>query len=207
MATSEIAILDYGLGNLRSVIRGLEAAGARPKITNDPETISSADGLLLPGVGAFAEGMNKLSPLIDLVKEEAAKKPLLGICLGMQMLLDESEEYGLHKGLGFVPGKVRLFPKQLGMKIPQMGWNTISPSSHPLFEGIPDETYVYFVHSYYADTISEYTIATTDYIVSYASAVSFGNVMGVQFHPEKSGNVGIKILKNYVQMTDRKSVV
>ncbi|HJJ43112.1 MAG TPA: imidazole glycerol phosphate synthase subunit HisH [Methanocorpusculum sp.] len=202
MATSEIAILDYGLGNLRSVIRGLEAAGARPKITNDPETISSADGLLLPGVGAFAEGMNKLSPLIDLVKEEAAKKPLLGICLGMQMLLDESEEYGLHKGLGFVPGKVRLFPKQLGMKIPQMGWNTISPSSHPLFEGIPDETYVYFVHSYYADTISEYTIATTDYIVSYASAVSFGNVMGVQFHPEKSGNVGIKILKNYVQMTE-----
>lgn len=202
MATSEIAILDYGLGNLRSVIRGLEAAGARPKITNDPETIRSADGLILPGVGAFAEGMNKLGPLIDLVKEEAAKKPLLGICLGMQMLLEESEEHGLHKGLGFVPGKVRLFPKRLGMKIPQMGWNTISPSSHLLFEGIPDETYVYFVHSYYADTTPEYTIATTDYTVSYASAVCSGNVMGVQFHPEKSGDVGIKILKNYVQMTE-----
>ncbi|HJJ29753.1 MAG TPA: imidazole glycerol phosphate synthase subunit HisH [Methanocorpusculum sp.] len=202
MATSEIAVLDYGLGNLRSVIRGLEAAGARPKVTNDPETIRSADGLLLPGVGAFAEGMNKLGPLISLVKEEAITKPLLGICLGMQMLLEESEEHGLHKGLGFVPGKVRLFPKRPGMKIPQMGWNTISPSNHPLFEGIPDQTYVYFVHSYYADTIPEYTIATTDYIVSYASAVCFDNVMGVQFHPEKSGDVGIKILKNYVQMTE-----
>ncbi|MDY3202130.1 MAG: imidazole glycerol phosphate synthase subunit HisH, partial [Methanocorpusculum sp.] len=125
MGTSEIAVLDYGLGNLRSVIRGLEAAGARPIITNDPEIIQSADGLLLPGVGAFAEGMNKLAPLIDLVKKEAANKPLLGICLGMQMLLEESEEHGLHKGLGFVPGTVRLFPKQPGMKIPQMGWNTI----------------------------------------------------------------------------------
>ena len=200
MGTSEIAVLDYGLGNLRSVVRGLEAAGARPKITNDPEVIQSADGLLLPGVGAFAEGMKKLTPLIDLVKEEAAKKPLLGICLGMQMLLEESEEHGSHKGLGFVPGMVRLFPKQPGMKIPQMGWNTISPSAHPLFEGIPDGTYVYFVHSYYADTTPEFTIAKTDYIVSYASSVSAGNVMGVQFHPEKSGEAGVRILENFVRM-------
>jgi len=202
MGTSEIAVLDYGLGNLRSVVRGLEAAGARPKITNDPEIIQSADGLLLPGVGAFAEGMSKLSPLIDLVKEEAAKKPLLGICLGMQMLLEESEEHGLHKGLGFVPGMVRLFPKKPGMKIPQMGWNTISPSAHPLFEGISDGTYVYFVHSYYADTTPEFTIAKTEYIVPYASAVGSGNVMGVQFHPEKSGDAGIRILKNFVQMIE-----
>lgn len=202
MGTSEIAVLDYGLGNLRSVVRGLEAAGASPKITNDPEIIQSADGLLLPGVGAFAEGMNKLAPLIDLVKKEAAKKPLLGICLGMQMLLEESEEHGSHKGLGFVPGTVRLFPKQPGMKIPQMGWNTISPSGHPLFDGIPDGTYVYFVHSYYADTTPEFTIAKTEYIVPYASAVGVGNVMGVQFHPEKSGDAGIRILKNYVQMTE-----
>ncbi len=202
MGTSEIAVLDYGLGNLRSVVRGLEAAGARPKITNDPEIIQSADGLLLPGVGAFAEGMSKLSPLIDLVKKEAAKKPLLGICLGMQMLLEESEEHGLHKGLGFVPGTVRLFPKKPGMKIPQMGWNTISPSAHPLFEGIPDGTYVYFVHSYYADTTPEFTIAKTEYIVPYASVVGVGNVMGVQFHPEKSGDAGILILKNFVQMIE-----
>ncbi len=202
MGTSEIAVLDYGLGNLRSVVRGLEAAGARPKITNDPEIIQSADGLLLPGVGAFAEGMSKLSPLIDLVKKEAAKKPLLGICLGMQMLLEESEEHGLHKGLGFVTGTVRLFPKKPGMKIPQMGWNTISPSAHPLFEGIPDGTYVYFVHSYYADTTPEFTIAKTEYIVPYASVVGVGNVMGVQFHPEKSGDAGILILKNFVQMIE-----
>ncbi len=202
MGTSEVAVLDYGLGNLRSVVRGLEAAGGRPKITNDPEIIQSADGLLLPGVGAFSEGMNKLAPLIDLVKKEAAKKPLLGICLGMQMLLEESEEHGLHKGLGFVPGTVRLFPKKSGMKIPQMGWNTISPSAHPLFEGIPDGTYVYFVHSYYADTTPEFTIAKTDYIVPYASAVGVGNVMGVQFHPEKSGDAGIRILKNFVQMIE-----
>lgn len=202
MGTSEIAVLDYGLGNLRSVVRGLEAAGSRPTITNDPEIIQSADGLLLPGVGAFAEGMSKLSPLTDLVKREAAKKPLLGICLGMQMLLEESEEHGLHKGLGFVPGCVRLFPRKSGMKIPQMGWNTISPSNHPLFEGISDGTYVYFVHSYYADTTPEFTIAKTEYIVPYASAVSAGNVMGVQFHPEKSGDSGIRILKNFVQMTE-----
>ncbi len=202
MGTSEIAVLDYGLGNLRSVVRGLEAAGPRPKITNDPEIIQSADGLLLPGVGAFAEGMSKLSPLIDLVKKEAAKKPLLGICLGMQMLLEESEEHGLHKGLGFVPGTVRLFPKKPWMKIPQMGWNTISPSAHPLFEGIPDGTYVYFVHSYYADTTPEFTIAKTEYIVPYASVVGVGNVMGVQFHPEKSGDAGILILKNFVQMIE-----
>ncbi|WP_319378560.1 imidazole glycerol phosphate synthase subunit HisH [uncultured Methanocorpusculum sp.] len=202
MGTSEVAVLDYGLGNLRSVVRGLEAAGARPKITNDPEIIQSADGLLLPGVGAFAEGMNKLAPLVDLVKKEAAKKPLLGICLGMQMLLGESEEHGLHQGLGFVPGTVRLFPKVPGMKIPKMGWNTISPSNHPLFEGISDGTYVYFVHSYYADTTPEFTIAKTEYIVPYASAVGVGNVMGVQFHPEKSRDAGIHILKNFVQMIE-----
>jgi len=202
MGTSEIAVLDYGIGNLRSVVRGLEAAGARPRITSDPEVVRSADGILLPGVGAFAEGMNKLAPLIGLVKDESTKKPLLGICLGMQMLLEESEEHGSHKGLGFVPGTVRLFPRQPGMKIPHMGWNTISPSAHPLFEGIPDGTYVYFVHSYYADTTPKFTLATTDYIVSYASAVGTGNIMGVQFHPEKSGDAGIRILRNFVQMTE-----
>jgi glutamine amidotransferase len=202
MGTSEIAVLDYGLGNMRSVVRGLEAAGARPTITSDPEVIRSAAGIVLPGVGAFAEGMDKLAPLRDLVLKEVEHKPLLGICLGMQMLLKESEEYGVHQGLGLVPGTVRMFPKKPGMKIPQMGWNTISPSAHPLFDGIPDGTYVYFVHSYYADTTPEFTIAKTEYIVPYASAVGAGNVMGVQFHPEKSGDAGIRILKNFVGMTE-----
>ncbi|HJJ87910.1 MAG TPA: imidazole glycerol phosphate synthase subunit HisH, partial [Methanocorpusculum sp.] len=150
---TSIAVLDYGLGNLRSVFRGLCAAGASPVITNDAEVISSADGILLPGVGAFAEGMEKLRPLISLVKSEAEKKPLMGICLGMQMLLEESEEHGVHEGLSFIPGRIRMFEKQAGLKVPQMGWNTISPSGdHPLFEGVAEGTYVYFVHSYYADT-------------------------------------------------------
>ncbi|MBE6507636.1 MAG: imidazole glycerol phosphate synthase subunit HisH [Methanocorpusculum parvum] len=200
---TSIAVLDYGLGNLRSVVRGLSAAGGDPVITNDAEVISAADGILLPGVGAFAEGMEKLSPLIPLVKKEAEKKPLMGICLGMQMLLAESEEHGIHKGLSFIPGKIRMFEKTPGLKVPQMGWNTISPcGNHPLFEGIEDGTYVYFVHSYYADTVPEATLAATEYGITYASAVGLGNVMGTQFHPEKSGDAGIRILGNFVSLCE-----
>lgn len=200
MSTSEIAVIDYGLGNLRSVVKGLERAGAKAVITSSEDDIKSADGILLPGVGAFAEGMEKLTHLIPLIREEAKEKPLLGICLGMQLLLEESEEYGLHKGLGLINGKVRMFPKTSGYKIPQMGWNTIKPSDHPLFDGIKDDTYVYFVHSYYAQTTSEMTLAETDYIIKYASAAGCGNVMGTQFHPEKSGDAGLKILQNFVSM-------
>ncbi len=200
---TSIAVLDYGLGNLRSVFRGLCAAGASPVITNDAEVISSADGILLPGVGAFAEGMEKLRPLISLVKSEAEKKPLMGICLGMQMLLEESEEHGVHEGLSFIPGRIRMFEKQAGLKVPQMGWNTISPcGNHPLFEGVAEGTYVYFVHSYYADTVPEATLAKTEYGITYASAVGCGNVMGTQFHPEKSGDAGIKILGNFVSLCE-----
>ncbi|MDU9376574.1 Imidazole glycerol phosphate synthase subunit HisH [Methanocorpusculaceae archaeon Sp1] len=201
-ATSKIAVIDYGLGNLRSVVRGLEAAGCRPVITADPELIASADGIVLPGVGAFAEGMEKLAPIRHVVEAAVLEKPLLGICLGMQMLLEESEEHGLHQGLGFVPGSVRKFAKVERMKVPQMGWNTITPTKHPLFADIPEGTYVYFVHSYYADTTPEFTIATTEYIVSYASAVANNNAMGVQFHPEKSGPAGLAILRNFVAMTE-----
>ena len=200
---TSIAVLDYGLGNLRSVFRGLSAAGAVPVITNNPEEIAAADGILLPGVGAFAEGMEKLSPLIPLIREEAKKKPLMGICLGMQMLLEESEEHGIHEGLSFIPGKIRMFERREGFKVPQMGWNTISPvGNHPLFEGIADGTYVYFVHSYYADTTPEATAATTEYGISYASAVASGNVMGTQFHPEKSGDAGLKILGNFISLCE-----
>ncbi|MDV0442574.1 imidazole glycerol phosphate synthase subunit HisH [Methanorbis furvi] len=201
-ATSKIAVIDYGLGNLRSVVRGLEAAGCRPVITAEPELIASADGIVLPGVGAFAEGMEKLAPIRHVVEAAVLEKPLLGICLGMQMLLEESEEHGLHQGLGFVPGSVRKFAKVERMKVPQMGWNTITPTTHPLFADIPEGTYVYFVHSYYADTTPEFTIATTEYIVSYASAVANKNAIGVQFHPEKSGPAGLAILRNFVAMTE-----
>ena len=132
---TSIAVLDYGLGNLRSVFRGLTAAGASPVLTADPEVIAAADGILLPGVGAFAEGMEMLAPLVPLIKEQAEEKPLMGICLGMQMLLEESEEHGIHEGLSFIPGRIRMFAKAEGFKVPQMGWNSISPQqNHPLFE-------------------------------------------------------------------------
>jgi len=196
-----IAIIDYGLGNLRSVSRGISAAGGTPVITKNTEEIQAADGILLPGVGAFAEGMDKVAPLLPLLKKEVERKPLLGICLGMQMLLEGSEEHGYHEGISFIPGQIRLFPKNVG-KIPQMGWNSITPKKHPLFEGIDAGTYVYFVHSYYADTTPEYTIAETEYGVHYASAVANGNVMGTQFHPEKSGDAGIKILGNYISLCE-----
>lgn len=196
-----IAILDYGVGNLRSVSRGLAAAGCTPVITNSQEVIHAADGILLPGVGAFGEGMKKLLPLIPLLKEEIEDKPLLGICLGMQMLLEGSEEHGFNEGLSLIPGQIRLFPKSVG-KIPHMGWNTIYPANHPLFDDVESGTYVYFVHSYYADTTPEYSIAETEYGIRYSSAVACGNVMGTQFHPEKSGEDGLRILSNFVSLCE-----
>ena len=196
-ATSKIAVIDYGLGNLRSVVRGLEAAGCCPVVTADPELLASADGIVLPGVG-----MERLAPVRRVVEAAVREKPLLGICLGMQMLLERSEEHGMHEGLGMIPGSVRRFPRMPGLKVPQMGWNTITPSDHPLFADVADGTFVYFVHSYYADTTAECTIARTEYIVPYASAVARGNAMGVQFHPEKSGPAGLGILRNFVAMTE-----
>ena len=150
----KIAIIDYGLGNLRSVIRGLEKAGANAVITCDAGEIASADGLVLPGVGAFHEGMDQLGPLQGTVVEAARQVPLLGICLGMQMLLETSEEHGIHKGLGLIPGNVKRFPRGSGQKVPHMGWNslTIEKTDNPLFAGFRQDEYVYFVHSYYADT-------------------------------------------------------
>jgi glutamine amidotransferase len=199
---TKIAIIDYGLGNLRSVIRGLEKAGAEAAITCDPEVITSADGLVLPGVGAFSEGMDQLGPLREIVVRESASVPLLGICLGMQMLMETSEEHGIHKGLGLIPGAVRRFPKTAGYKIPHMGWNSLSTTNrdHPLFAGFGPDEYVYFVHSYYADTAPEYTLTSTQYICPFASAVANGNACGVQFHPEKSGAVGLRLLGNFIGM-------
>jgi glutamine amidotransferase len=198
----KIAIIDYGLGNLRSVIRGLEKAGARAVITCDAAEIASADGLVLPGVGAFSEGMEQLGPLRDVVIQSSRKVPLLGICLGMQMLMETSEEHGLHNGLGLIPGKVRKFPRVAGFKIPHMGWNSLSVTNidHPLFAGFGPEEYVYFVHSFFVDTSPEHTLASTDYICSFASAAARGTCCGVQFHPEKSGATGLRLLKNFIAM-------
>ncbi len=198
----KIAIIDYGLGNLRSVIRGLEKAGANAIITSDKEEIAAADGLVLPGVGAFHEGMDQLGPLKDIVIEATRDVPLLGICLGMQMLMDTSEEHGIHTGLGLIPGRVRRFPRGSGQKVPHMGWNSlvIEQSDNPLFAGFGPDEYVYFVHSFYADTSPEYTLTSTEYICSFSSSVGCGNSYGVQFHPEKSGAIGLCLLNNFIGM-------
>jgi len=198
----KIAIIDYGLGNLRSVIRGLEKAGANAIITSDTEEIAAADGLVLPGVGAFREGMDQLGPLKEIVIEATRDVPLLGICLGMQMLMDTSEEHGIHPGLGLIPGRVRRFPRGSGQKVPHMGWNSlvIEQSDNPLFAGFGPDEYVYFVHSFYADTSPEYTLTSTEYICSFSSSVGCGNSYGVQFHPEKSGAIGLCLLNNFIGM-------
>jgi glutamine amidotransferase len=199
---TQIAIIDYGLGNLRSVIRGLERAGAQATITCNPEAIAAADGLVLPGVGAFHEGMDQLGELKTTITQAVQDVPLLGICLGMQMLLDTSEEHGIHAGLGLIPGNVKKFPRTPGMKIPHMGWNSlaINNKESPLFSGFKGNEYMYFVHSFYADTAPQYALTTTEYICPFASSIANGNVYGVQFHPEKSGAAGLRLLENFIGM-------
>lgn len=198
-----IVIIDYGIGNLRSVQKGLEHAGANPVISGEPEEILAADGVILPGVGAFVDAMNCLLPLKETVYEYAKSgKPMLGICLGQQLLMSTSEEGQLTDGLDLVPGKVVRFPKS-ELKVPHIGWNNIKiTQDHPLFKGIPEGAFVYFVHSYYVDTDPEHTLAACEYGLEFAASVvnSKGNVMGTQFHPEKSGDVGLQILKNFVGM-------
>lgn len=204
-----IAIIDYGVGNIFSLCSSFGAIGAEAVLTGDKDVVHRADKLILPGVGAFGDAAKKLRDcgLWDVVLEEAAAgKPLLGICLGMQLLFEESHEYGVHKGLGLIPGKVVPIAPEVpvGTKIPHIGWNALyfpkdKPIS-PLFEGLKEGDHVYFVHSYYATDCGENTIATTEYYAELTAAVAKGNVYGTQFHPEKSGEVGLRILKNFAQM-------
>jgi len=211
---AEVVVVDYGLGNLRSVTRGLERAGAGVDIVDDPGAIDSADGVVLPGVGAFSEGMDNAGPFRDaLVDAAAAGTPLFGICLGMQMLLSTSEEadhagQGDAEGLDLVPGENRRFAHD--MTVPHMGWNELDVRrDHPLVEGVSGE-HAYFVHSYYAvPDDPDAVVATTDYGTDFASVVANdrGNVFGTQFHPEKSGETGLGILRNFVDIcTDRRPV-
>lgn len=197
----EIAIIDYGAGNLRSVERGLAFVGAPGRVTGDPAAIEAADGIVLPGVGAFEAGMRQLAPLQRVIRARIdAGVPFLGICLGMQMLYEASEEGGLVPGLGVVPGRVTRFDGRL--KVPHMGWNSLSlRKEHPLLAGIPDGAYVYFVHSYRAG-VNDGTVASTEYGGPFTAiaANAAGNAVGTQFHPEKSGAVGLRMLKNFTSM-------
>ncbi|MGN1235708.1 MAG: imidazole glycerol phosphate synthase subunit HisH [Christensenellaceae bacterium] len=194
-----VGIVDYGMGNLRSVQKAMEFLGERAIVTGDVTLLDTCDRLILPGVGSFAAGMAELNRrgLDAYLKRRAKDSVILGICLGMQFLLERSFEGGETEGLGFVPGQVVRFREG---KIPQIGWNGVTDLSSPLFEGIEEGSEFYFVHSYYADTTEEYTVATCDYYTQYAAAVRSGNVYGVQFHPEKSGSVGLKLLKNFLKI-------
>ena len=201
-----IAIVDYGVGNLFSLNCSLQAIGADSIVTADPMVLAAADKIILPGVGAFEDAANKLrqSGLADLLKSLAASgKPLMGICLGMQMLFDKSYEYGEHEGLGLIPGAVRPIADVIpaDFKIPHIGWNALRiRKAHPLFRYIQDGDCVYFVHSFYAADCDEAVIADAEYGAYLTAAVAKGNVMGCQFHPEKSGNVGLAILRAFAEL-------
>ncbi len=207
MATPEIAVVDYGVGNLKSVTRGLERVGATVVITDDPATLKEADGVILPGVGAFSEGMENAGPFRETLQSIAeSETPLFGICLGMQMLLTSSEEservgQGDVTGLDLIPGDNVRF--DAGLTVPHMGWNELTiERDHPLVDGVDGE-YAYFVHSYYAVPSAENAIVgSTEYGAPFPSIVASadGTVFGTQFHPEKSGETGLTILENFVSL-------
>ena len=194
-----IGILDYGMGNLRSVQKALEHIGFAAVISGERRILDGCDKLILPGVGSFAAGMKEMerSGLAAYIKERAADTKILGICLGLQFLLERSFEDGETQGLGFIRGSAVRFSEG---KIPQIGWNAVTDLKTPLFAGIAEGTRFYFVHSYRADSPDEYAAAKTEYYVTYPSAVWSGNVYGVQFHPEKSGEAGLKLLANFCNM-------
>lgn len=198
-----IKIVDYGMGNLRSVQKAFEQVGAEAEVCHDPDELRKADKLVLPGVGAFRDAISELKnkELIEPVKEHvAADKPFLGICLGLQLLFDKSYEDGEYEGLGLIPGEVVRFNDKPDFKIPHMGWNSlnIKQSDNPLLQGLPEDAHFYFVHSYYVVPNSDSDIAAdTDYINTFCSMVSRGNLYATQFHPEKSQRVGLKLLENF----------
>jgi glutamine amidotransferase len=199
-----IAIADYGIGNLGSVTKGFRRAGAEVVLTGDPEALRRADALVLPGDGAFAATMAEIERrgLAPVLREAVGKgKPLLGICIGMQLLFEESEEHGRHAGLGFLPGRVRRFEGEL--PVPHMGWNRLrARRPHPILDGVPDGAHVYFVHSYYCDAPDDVVIASSDYGRVFAAIAGRGSVLGVQFHPEKSQEVGLRMVASFVRLVD-----
>lgn len=200
-----IAIIDYGVGNLFSLVSSLKAVGANAAVTSDRRVLESADRIILPGVGAFSDAHAKLAALgLDKVLKECAAsgKPMLGICLGMQLLFDESREYGLHSGLGLIPGAVVSLKGKIDacLKVPHIGWNRlIMKKDEPIFKYVSDGAYAYYVHSYYAETDEKYVTAYSMYGIKVTGAVRRGNVAGLQFHPEKSGEKGLLMLKAFCE--------
>jgi glutamine amidotransferase len=208
-----ITMIDYGASNIRSAQKAFEFIGTEVVLTQDPEVVRRAEKLVLPGVGAFGSGMAGLRQrhLPEAIREAINRGiPFLGICLGMQLLFDESNEMGTHQGLGLIPGKVTRFPANLqspnlpisqSLKIPHMGWNQLEPTwDHPLLAGVTAGDYAYFVHSYYCEPVEETAVlAHTHYGFPFASIVAKDNVFGLQFHPEKSQSIGLQILRNFVE--------
>ncbi|MCI0769498.1 MAG: imidazole glycerol phosphate synthase subunit HisH [Chloroflexi bacterium] len=201
MTRPEIAVINYGAGNLRSVVKAFEHIGYPATVTTDPRKVMAADGVVLPGVGAAGDTMTNLHArgMVDAIATVIAKKrPFFGVCIGLQVLFERSEEDGA-ECLGLLGGYVRRLPA--GVKVPHMGWNQVRlAESHPLFHGIADDSYFYFVHSYYADpTEQSAVVGLTDYGATFASALAKGNLVGTQFHPEKSGSLGLQLYRNFVQ--------
>lgn len=198
-----LAIIDYGIGNLRSVQKAFEHVGATAPLTEDPAVILAADKVVLPGVGAFGDGIKGIHVrgLADVVREVVARgTPLLGICVGMQILFEVGEELGEHEGLGLLPGRVRPFAIDPTFKVPHTGWNQIMPCAEsPLFADLPHHSYAYFNHGFYCDAAPGDTLATTDYGGPYATIVGRGRLYGIQFHPEKSQAVGMRLLRNFLE--------
>jgi glutamine amidotransferase len=202
-----IAIVDYGVGNLRSVQKALERVGARAAVTSEAQALDEAQGVVLPGVGAFGDGMDQLRArdlVVPVLRQVERHKPLLGICLGMQLLFEESEEMGTHQGLGLLQGRVLRFPEG-ELKVPHIGWNQLqmagSGPEMALLEGIDGGSHAYFVHSYYAAPEEPGDVlATTDYGLPFAAVVGRGSVFGAQFHPEKSQDVGLRMLENFSRL-------
>ncbi len=201
-----ISIVDYGMGNLRSVEKGFQKVGIEAQVVTTPQAVDNARALVLPGVGAFRDCMRNLECMSlrePIVRSIQKGKPFFGICLGLQVLFTESEEFGVCRGLDMLTGRVVKF--QTDLKVPHMGWNTVkSIRSSPIFEGIPDESYFYFVHSFYVVPRDEHVIsATTDYGVTFTSMVQKGNIFATQFHPEKSQEIGLRVLRNFGNFVKR----
>lgn len=204
-----IAIVDYGVGNLFSLASSLKSLGLETEVTRDAARLRAASHIILPGVGAFGDAMQKLTGtgLVPVIKEEAARKPLLGICLGMQLLFEESYEYGRHAGLGLVPGKVCPLADDLAdpaLKVPHIGWNAMDivpgREDDPLFRYVKNGEYVYYVHSFYAKDCVASTLVTSEYSIPVTGAVRSGHVYGTQFHPEKSGDTGLRLLRAFAEL-------